>query len=64
MRRKAELQFDIYKRVKALEAQGKAVDRALFACIAKDFGIGRTMAEKIYYDHRAMVELIESSRIP
>ena len=44
MRRKAVLQFDIYKRVKALEAQRKAVDRALFTCIAKDFGIGRTMA--------------------
>jgi hypothetical protein len=58
MRRKAHLKFDIYKRVKELEAQGKVVDRDLFACIARDFGIGRTVAEKIYYDHRAMVELL------
>jgi hypothetical protein len=58
MRRKAQLQFDIYKRVKELEAQEKAVDKALFRCIAKEFGIGRTLAEKIYYDNRAMVELL------
>jgi hypothetical protein len=62
LRRKAELQFAIYHRVKQSEARGKTIDKGLFEHIAKDFGIGRAMAEKIYYDDRVLIELITSRK--
>jgi hypothetical protein len=61
LRRKMELQFDIYWRVEELTAQGKTVDKKLFEHIAKEHGIGRARAEKIYYENRAMVELVTCS---
>ena len=61
MRRKAKLQFDIYNRVEQLTAGGDAVDKKLFERIAKEHGIGRAMAEEIYYETRAMAELVTCS---
>ena len=62
LRRKAVLQFDIYNRVQQLTAGGEAaVDKKLFERIAKEHGIGRAMAEEIYYEGRAMAELVTCS---
>ena len=58
MQREAGLQFDIYNHVERLTAKGKTIDKELFEHIAKEHGIGRAKAEKIYYETRAMAELV------
>jgi hypothetical protein len=48
-RRRKELAFPIWHRVRDLHASGQALDDDMFAAVAKEFGVGARQAKSIFY---------------
>jgi hypothetical protein len=48
-RRRQELTLPIVHRVEQLRAEGSKIDKGLFEKVGREFGVGATTADKVYY---------------
>jgi hypothetical protein len=51
-RRNVKIAHEVHQRVEERHRAGEALDKALFAAVGKEFGVGGTVAAELYYETR------------